>query len=95
MWLVDRIVLPLAAAAWMLHARWGRPNVAYALAVLFLLFVRMYLSYRERPDFPPLERYRPFRSALEWWHACDVLGLFVLLGSVLTVADAFYASWLA
>ncbi len=78
-WFVDRFVLPLGAAAWLLWARWGCLNLPYVIAVLLILLLRMFLSWQERPDCPVLENYPPYRRALGWWHNCDVLGLVFLM----------------
>ena len=73
-WLFRRFAPPLAAAWWLLHARWGQQNIAYALTVpVFFFMLQMYLASRERPACPLLDRYKPFRRAMAWWNACEAL----------------------
>jgi hypothetical protein len=88
-WLADRFCLPLGIAMWMLYDGWGQANIAYALVVpVFLLFLRMYLSYRERPVCSVLEPYKPFQRTINRWHNCEVVGLFLLMWFEAVIAIA-------
>jgi hypothetical protein len=89
-WPLDRFVLPLAIAGWMLHDRWGGRNDEFAIIVpVFLLLFRMYVSSLEQPICPVLEAYRPFKSAITRWNTNEVLGLFFL--TLFEVAVALFA----
>jgi hypothetical protein len=74
------MVLPLAAAVWVLTARWGEDNFAFILIVpVFLLFWKMFTTSQERPLCPELADHKPFNGAIQRWHIYEVLGLVFLM----------------
>ena len=79
-WLITRFVIPFFAALCMVLFRWGKENISYILTVpVFLLLLRIYVGYLEKPSCPELESYRPYRLAIRKWHNTEVISLLFLM----------------